>query len=70
MTTRVHPARIRAAWIPSNRQNALRELTLARALYRCGDHDRLAEKILNDYTRDLRGHFARHAKAVLESEKE
>jgi hypothetical protein len=59
--------RITAAWSPSNRSDAVRELALARALYRCGDDNGLAEKILNDYTRDLRGHFARHAKAVLES---
>ncbi len=59
-------ARIRSAWDPSNRTNAVRELALARALYRCGDHDGLAREILAQYTRDLRGHFARHAKAVLE----
>ena len=32
---------------------------LARALYRCGDHDGVGEKILRDYTQDLRGHLAR-----------
>jgi hypothetical protein len=37
----------------------------ARALYRCGDHDGLGEKILKQYTQDLRGHLARHAQAVL-----
>lgn len=47
------------------RRNALRELYLARALYRCGDADGLGRRILESYTRDLRGHFARHAAAVL-----
>ncbi|MFO7900303.1 MAG: FAD-dependent oxidoreductase, partial [Planctomycetota bacterium] len=51
----------------SNRNECLRELVLARALYRCGDHDGLGERILRTYTRDLRGHFARHATAVLKS---
>jgi len=49
----------------STRNNSLRELILARALYRCGDHEGLGEKILKAYARDLRGHYARHAKAVL-----
>ncbi len=44
---------------------ALRELVLARALYRCGDRDGLDKRILTTYTHDLRGHFARHATAVL-----
>ena len=49
------------------RRESLRELLLARALYRCGDHDGLGEKLLRAYTQDLRGHLARHAKAVLEA---
>lgn len=48
------------------RNNSLRELFLARALYRCGDYDGLGEKILKEYARDLRGHYARHAAAVLQ----
>ncbi|MFV1966701.1 MAG: FAD-dependent oxidoreductase [Pirellulaceae bacterium] len=48
------------------RRESLRELMLARALYRCGDHNGLGEKILRQYTKDLRGHLARHAKAVLD----
>jgi hypothetical protein len=48
------------------RRESLRELMLARALYRCGDCDGLGEKILKEYTQDLRGHLARHARAVLE----
>ena len=47
------------------RRESLRELLLARALYRCGDHDGVGEKILREYTHDLRGHLARHAEAVL-----
>jgi len=47
------------------RNNSLRELFLARALYRCGDHEGLGEKILKEYARDLRGHYARHAAAIL-----
>jgi hypothetical protein len=43
---------------------ALRELVLARALYRCGDWQGLAERILRQYEQDLRGHFARYARAV------
>jgi flavin-dependent dehydrogenase len=58
---------VRSAWDAANRTNAVRELALARALFRCGDHEGLARAILTQYTQDLRGHFARHAKAVLES---
>jgi len=49
------------------RRESLRELLLARALYRCGDHNGLGKKILQAYAQDLRGHIARHAKAVLEA---
>lgn len=51
----------------SVRQKMLTELYLARALYRCGDHEGLAAKILGDYSRDLHGHYARHAHAVLQT---
>jgi len=44
---------------------AVREIILARALYRCGDCQDLAEDILRRYVEDLRGHFARHALAIL-----
>ena len=53
----------------STRNSSLRELILARALYRCGDEDGIGEKILKQYARDLRGHYSRHAAAVL-SEKQ
>jgi len=47
------------------RSNSLRELVLARALYRCGDHQGVGETILRAYAADLRGHYSRHAAAVL-----
>jgi hypothetical protein len=50
----------------STRECSLRELFLARALYRCGDADGLGEKTLTEYARDLRGHYARHALAILQ----
>jgi len=48
------------------RRNSLREIYLARALYRCGDHEGQGERILRAYGQDIRGHFARHAMAVLD----
>ena len=51
------------------RNRSLRELVLARALYRCGDYEDLGEKILKEYARDLRGHYARHARTVLKEKK-
>ena len=59
--------RMRVGTDVSTRRHAIRELLLARALYRCGDRDRLGERILTAYTRDLRGHLARHAHAVLQA---
>ncbi len=47
------------------RLGPLREIALARALYRCGDHEGLGAAILREYERDLNGLFARHAAAVL-----
>jgi hypothetical protein len=44
---------------------AIRELVLARALYRCGDERGLAREILQRYVEDLQGPLARHAHAVL-----
>ena len=49
----------------STRNNSLRELILARALFRCGDVNGLGKQILTDYTKDLRGHYYRHASGVL-----
>jgi len=52
------------------RNRSLRELVLARALYRCGDYESIGEKILQEYARDLRGHYARHARTVLKEKKD
>jgi flavin-dependent dehydrogenase len=48
------------------RLGPLREIVLARALYRCGDYRGLGASILREYRRDMRGLLARHAAAVLE----
>ncbi len=50
----------------STRNNSLRELILGRALYRCGDYNGVGNQILNEYSKDLRGHYYRHANGVLE----
>jgi flavin-dependent dehydrogenase len=47
------------------RTRALREIVLARALYKCGDYDGLGKKILESYKNDNRGLFSRHAYHVL-----
>jgi len=49
----------------TTRERSLVELTLARALYRCGDHESVGKAILTQYARDLRGNYVRHACAVL-----
>lgn len=55
-----------ASWNATEpRSNAIRELLLARGLYRCGDRDNLGRTILQEYVKDLRGHLSRHAHAVL-----
>ncbi len=51
------------------RSEPLRELNLARALYRCGDYNRIGEKILREYEKDLRALFAQHAHAILNEKK-
>ena len=50
------------------RNEPLREIVLARALYHCGDWQGLGESILNEYRSDLRG-LSPHATAVLTAEK-
>lgn len=50
----------------SVRNNVLRELHLARALYRCGDHYGLGKRILENYSNDLHGHYYRHAAGILD----
>lgn len=50
------------------RSLSLRELSLARALVRCGDKDGIGKAILTKYSQDLRGHLARHAQAIFDEE--
>ena len=47
------------------RNLSLRELHLARGLFLAGDVDSLGREILTQYANDLRGHYARHARAIL-----
>jgi flavin-dependent dehydrogenase len=47
------------------RTACLRELAVARALYRLGDCEGLGEKVLRAYAEDPRGAYAKHAKLVL-----
>jgi hypothetical protein len=49
------------------RTRSLRESILARVLYHLGDYNGLGKSILQKYTKDIRGLFARHAIEVLES---
>ena len=49
----------------TTREVSLRELILARSLYRCGDYGGIGRKTLEAYSNDLRGHYAIHARAVL-----
>ncbi len=49
----------------SVRNKTLRELILARALYRCGDKNKKGKNILEQYATDIRGHYHLHAKDVL-----
>jgi hypothetical protein len=48
-----------------SRRDSLLELGAARALYRLGDADGLGKQILEAYSKDMRGHFARHAAEIL-----
>jgi hypothetical protein len=47
------------------RMLAVREISIARALYRCGDYNGIGEKILREYCQDLRGVQSAHAAAIL-----
>lgn len=49
----------------TTRSTSIREVSLARALYRCGDKDGLGKKILTAYKQDFRSFLARHADLVL-----
>jgi hypothetical protein len=50
----------------STRNNSLRELILGRALFKVGDLNGLGREILDTYSKDLRGHYYRHASGVLQ----
>jgi hypothetical protein len=47
------------------RSASLREIVLARALFRCGDYEGTGRRILEQYRNDVRGVFSRHASEVL-----
>ena len=47
------------------RRDSLIEISLARALYRCGDVAGKGEATLREYLKDMRGYFARHANEIL-----
>ena len=49
----------------STRNNALREIILGRSLFRCGDYNGAGNQIMQEYAKDLRGHFYRHATGVI-----
>ena len=51
----------------SLRNQSLKELYLAKALYLCGDKDNLGKTILENYAKGLEGHYARFAHEVLHS---
>lgn len=53
----------------NERNQVLRELALARVLYRCGDFEGVGEEVLKQYALDLRGVYALHATAVLKGGK-
>jgi hypothetical protein len=50
----------------TTRNNSLREIILGRALYKCGDLNGVGNRILEEYSKDLRGHYYRHSSGVLE----
>lgn len=50
------------------RTQSLREIILARALFKCGDYNSIGKNILINYTKDMRGLFARHANEVLHNQ--
>ena len=63
------PAGGYGAGVGNERNLCLREIALARALYRCGDCDGIGEKVLRRYAQDLRGVYALHATEVLKKGK-
>jgi hypothetical protein len=53
----------------SVRNNCLKELFLARALYLCGDFNSKGKEILENYANDLHGPYAQHAQSILNTQK-
>lgn len=51
----------------SERNRELRELLIARGLFACGDLDGKGRAVLEAYRKDLHGHYARHARALLDA---
>jgi len=49
----------------TNLNRAYKELIVAAILYRCGDRDGRAKAVLEQYARDVHGHFARYAQQAL-----
>jgi hypothetical protein len=47
------------------RDEQLKRLMLAKALFSCGDHDGVAREVLSTYARSLHGVYSRHAKGLL-----
>ena len=45
----------------ANLNRAMKELTIASLLHRCGDRNGLTPPVLNQYVRDISGEFARYA---------
>ena len=43
-------------------------MLVAALLYECGDHQNLGRNILEDYTKDVNGHFAAYAHHMLNTE--
>ena len=51
----------------TTRNLSLREIVLARALYKCGDYRGVGRRILSAYEKDYRGYYSRHAHAILKN---
>jgi hypothetical protein len=49
----------------TNLNKAYKELIIAAMLYRCGDRHGMARATLEQYARDVHGHFARYAQQTL-----
>jgi hypothetical protein len=51
----------------SIRNQVLREICLAGALYQCGDDEKKGERILRNYSSDLHGTYFRYASELLDN---